>query len=291
MVESLRISRRLSAERKPLKQNKIRKRLTLKKFLVVSDDTDNLDSPYVFLMSEDGEIDEQVLRVPGLNELIDLESISAEGDRIYLMTSLSTRKKGGLKKERNLFVRVRRSGLELKDTETVNLGKLLRESLLASSNAELRALGRESHDLDVEGHAVRDGKLLIALKAPRLEDGVTVILDLGSVEHLFRKGAIESLGLWKALALRDESGEYHASDLVFRDGTAYILGTSRKEGRGALWRLDEGSSQAKLIRLFEGVNPEGLAFDAAHDRALITFDQGTENAQFMLLPFGSLHER
>lgn len=263
----------------------------LKKFLVVSDDTDNLDSPYVFLMSEDGEVDEQVLRVPGLSELIDLESISADGDRIYLMTSMSTRKKGGLKKERNLFVRVRRSGLELKDTETVNLGKLLREALLASPNSVLRELGRSAHDLDVEGHAIRNGNLLIALKAPRLDDDVTAILNLGSVEHLFRKGAIESLGVWKALALRDEHGEYHASDLVFRDGAAYILGTSRKDDRGSLWRLDEGSNQPKLIRLFEGVNPEGIAFDSAHDRVLITFDQGTETPQYMLLPFGSLHER
>lgn len=260
----------------------------VKKFLVASDDTDNENSAVLFLMSPEGEVSEQVLRIPGVKELVDMESLSVDGEYTYVMTSLSAKKKGEPKAERNLLVRFKRRGLELRDVQTVNLGVALRSTLARSTDPVLQELSREGFErLESEAHAVRDGSLLVALKRPALVDGGSVILKIPGLEELFTKGQIAAVESWKVLHLRAKDELHQISDMVIRADGLYLLTTCHGDNCGGLWKAEDGK-EPKLLRHFSGLNPEGLAF-AGEDstEAVVTFDQGEEPAKFSVINLGA----
>ncbi len=258
------------------------------KYLVISDDTDNANTPFLFLMTKDGEVDEQLITVPGVPELADLESISSDGNYIYLMTSLSQKNKGKLNEARNLFVRMKRVGLEMREVQTINLGVALRQLIAESTNpmlVELRRNGTES--LQVEAHSVKGGDLFIAIKEPILEGDKTVILRMPEVAKLFEKKK-PTLEVWNAHSFEWNNQLHQVSDMTFRDNGQFFLTLCKHGPCGALWKVAPGSSDPKMVRSFTDLHPEGLAFDDKGENLLITFDEGLERAQFLRVPVSKL---
>lgn len=254
----------------------------LKKYLVVSDDTDDNNTPVLFLMSEDGEVDERTLTIPGLKEINDLESISASGDYIYAMTSLAA-KGDDVKKARNLFVRMKRDGLTLSDVKDVNFGKLLRKLINKSEHPLLRSMVEDGiNKLEVESHAVRDGALYIGLKAPQSADNSSLILRIANVDSLFTaKGEKAELEVWKTAKFDGEDGlTNRVSDLTFVGNTAYFTTSCKNEPCGALWSLGENEAKPKLVRKFKSDSPEGVAYNAEKNSFLITFDLASRGSKY-----------
>jgi hypothetical protein len=259
----------------------------LKKYLVVSDDTDNRDAPWVFLMSADGEVEERPLVIPGIKEVTDLESASSDGEYIYVMSSLSSRRKGEIDPARNILVRFKREGRELKDTQVIQFGKILRDLIAKSGHPLLSGLAGEGLEkLEVESQTVRDGALYLALKSPPFPNSTSaLILKVTDVENLFAKGGAQStLEVWKNPRL-DAKGmaTQRITDIAFVGNNLYFTTSCKGEKCGAFWKVGENESNPRMIQSFKTDSPEGLAYDAEKNTFMIMFDLGDQGSKFTTL--------
>lgn len=259
----------------------------LKKYLVVSDDTDNRDAPWVFLMNAEGEVEERPLVIPGIKEVTDLESASADGEYVYVMSSLSSRRKGEIDPARNILVRFKREGRELKETQAIPFGKILRDLISKSGHPLLSGLAGEGLEkLEVESQAVRDGVLYIALKSPPFPNSTSaLILKVSDVESLFAKGGAQaSLEVWKNPRL-DAKGmaTQRITDIAFVGNNLYFTTSCKGEKCGAFWKMGENETNPRMIQSFKSDSPEGLAYDEEKNTFLLTFDLGDQGSKFTTL--------
>lgn len=257
----------------------------LKKYLVVSDDNGKKNPPYVFLMNDEGEVEEPPLAIPGVQKLKDAESTSAEGEYSYVMSSLWA--KGHERKEAgSQFIRFKRKGVELSATEVIDFASVLRELLFSSKDAVIQELVRhKDRPIEVEAHAVLQGDLYLALKAPLLDNDDSVVLRIRDVNQLFaRNGAASTIETWKKLRFSEEG--HRVSDMVFANGALYVTTTRKKQDGGALWSLGQNEVAPKPVRQFPSLRPEGLAFNPVKNLFLITFDQGNEETSQYLFVGG-----
>lgn len=261
----------------------------LKKYLVVSDDTDKQNSANLFLVDRDGRIEDQTLFVPGVGEISDLESISQSGDYIYLMTSQGLTKKGKDKPERNLFVRTKRTGLEMTEADAIELKPMLVKLIAGASDKKLKSTfkGGKATDFEIEGHFVDANVLYLSFKKPLSKADESLVLVINDVDRIFKEKAITSSQLKgvKWIHFGAIPGAPHRiSDLIRVNGRMYATTVCHHEDCGAIWRLSEtdGTVSVEQIKSFEGLKPEGLAYDPEDSSFFVTFDQ--ETAKFLRIP-------
>jgi len=248
----------------------------LHKYLVVSDDTDNVDSPLLFLVSEDGSVEERPLQIPGLKEIEDMESISADQDNVYVMSSLSTKGVGDPKGTRSQLVRFRLRGLDASGTESVQIGKLLRNLIAKSSDPVLRELTRQGLEkLEVEAHSVKDGALYIGLKSPLGGEETSVFLRVPSVNSLFPgDDATPAIEVWKTVKVAAVGKKsQRISDLTFVGDTMYFTTTVKEEKGSAIWSITK-DGEPTLVQAFDVSGLEGIAYNPAKNQFFLTFDNG-----------------
>lgn len=263
----------------------------LKQFLVVSDDTDKKKSPSLFLVDREGRVDDQVLLVPGLDKISDLESISQSDGFLYLLTSQGLNKKGKDKKNRNVFVRVKRSGLDLTATESVEFKEMLVKAVQASKDAKLKAALPDiaKGDFEIEGHFVEGNEMFLGFKTPLTADAKTLILSISDVDSMFKKRKLDAgqVKLWRTVDFGKEEGSPHRlSDLVRINGRLYAATVCDDETCGAVWKLVSSGEDLvpERIKFFPGLKPEGLAFDSRDSSIFVTFDLKDQPAKFTRLP-------
>ncbi|MBX3017061.1 MAG: HlyD family efflux transporter periplasmic adaptor subunit [Bdellovibrionaceae bacterium] len=263
----------------------------VKKFLVVSDDTDKQKSASLFMVDRDGRIEDQTLFIPGVGEISDLESISQSGDYVYMMTSQGLNKKGKDKPERNLFVRAKRAGLEMTETEVLNFKPMLMKMIAASSDAKLKATfkGARATDFEIESHFVEDNFLYIGFKTPLSSAKETLMLVIQDVDRMFKTKNLEiaQLSSVKWVDFGQVAGApHHMSDLIRVKGRMYATTVCHHEGCGAIWRLSEseGKITAEQLKSFEDLKPEGIAFDPEDSSFFVTFDLKDQPAKFLRIP-------
>ena len=259
----------------------------LKKFLVISDDTDKQKSAVLFLVNLNGHVDEQTISIPGLAKVSDFESISQNGSHIYLMTSQGVNKNGKDKEERNLLVRLKRSGLTLSGTESVNFKPLLMKAIEGSADKKMKDIFSQSKskDIEIESHFIIDSDLYVGFKEPLTSDNQSVILKIKNFDNLFSEKALESeqISLWNTIDFKKVDGMPHRiSDLARIDGILYASTVCKQENCGAIWKLAEtsGSINPQLVRFYKNARPEGVAFNVKDKALFITFDEKNEKAQF-----------
>lgn len=256
----------------------------LRKFLVISDDTDDQDSPYLFLLNQDGSLDANLFRIHGLERLQDAESISEDekGD-IYLMASQSRSHTGKDRHDRKLFAQIRRRGLEFSLAGSVVLRDLIVTAARESRNPELQNLSADlEKSMEIEAHFVDQGRLFVGLKSPVDSQGQGFVLDLGRVDRIFVERRIDPSSM--KIALRIEfaaNGQKttHITDLVRVGKQLFISTTSKSPGKtGRVWSMNLGTSKIKLLGEYQQRSPEGLAFDPVSKSLLVLFDEGSEPA-------------
>lgn len=258
----------------------------LNRYVLSSDDTDKNETPYLFLMNDHGQVDENPLRVQGLPQMTDIESMSQDNrGNIYLLSSLSINKNGANKFSRNLFTKVSRQGSGLIYREKVELRSLLVSAIKSSDIPELRAI-RNAVDasLDIESHFVAGGQLYVGLKNPQPRPNEALILNLGSVEVLLDEQRIEDLSLWKTVSFSVAGTECLLSDLQIDGDELYLSTTSDRGEPGYLWHLQIATDTLSRVDTFESVKPEGLSLRAQDNKLMIVFDQGLEPALFHMRP-------
>jgi hypothetical protein len=257
----------------------------MKKFLVASDDPGEKSPPWLFMLSDEGEIEETPVTVAGVKKLKDIESVSAEGQYTYVMSSLWAKGRER-KKYGNEFIRFKREGLKTSGAEVLEFAPVLKKLMKASQDPVIVELLRhEDRPIEVEAHAVVAGDLYVGLKAPLLDNDDSVILRIRDVNNLFeKKGQQSMIEVWKKLRFSEEN--HRISDISFVNGTVYLTTTRKKQAGGAFWSFGKSDSAPRPIRSFPDLRPEALAYDPVKNVFLIGFDGGKEETSNYLFIAG-----
>lgn len=251
------------------------------RYLLASDDTDKNETPYLFLMKENGEVDESPVLVQGLAQMTDIESLSQDGQDLYLLSSLGLNKKGANKFSRNLFAKVTRRGNSLVLEKKVELRSLLIDAIKHSNLPEFASIITDlESDLDIESHFISRGELYVGLKNPQPRPGQALILNLGSLEVLLNEERIEELSVWRTIDFSSVRRECLLSDLQLAADDLYLSTTSDRGEPGRLWHLQISTNKLALLHSYDRVKPEGLALRDIDDQLMIVFDQGIETPLF-----------
>lgn len=259
----------------------------IKKFLIVSDDTDKGKSASLFLANADGTVEEQVLTLPNIGQVADLESISQQDGTIYLLTSQGVNKKGEDKKNRNQIIRVTRSGLHLSGAEAVDFKTSLMTALKTSKDANLRILvqGEAKGNFEIESHFVDGKDLYLGFKEPLHINNGSIVLVVKNFETVFTGKSLkaEQVRLWNTLQFEKVQGAPHRlSELIKIQGQMYAATVCNDESCGAIWRLREENNKVStsLVKFYKEDKPEGLAFDSHRRSLFVTFDEKNERPKF-----------
>lgn len=268
----------------------------LNKYLVISDDTDELQSPLLFLMNRDGSIDSEPLKIKGLSGIMDIESIVQDDQFIYLLSSQSRNSSGDIKNHRSLFVKVKRVGLELTVISSFELRPLLLSALEKSDNKELQSLGLtiqastvKNGDLDIEGMTLVGNDFLIGLKSPHNANGESLILRLVNKEYIFtnkffhpQQVILEAKLSFDGKTETDESNKMALSDLVYSNETYYISTTCKKANCSAIWKASSlASENLILLKTFPVNQLEGIAIGQKNE-ILGVFDEGKNEPYYFI---------
>lgn len=263
----------------------------LRKFALISDDYPNA-RPMLLLMSESGEISEQMLPIEGLKEMEDVESISLDGPYMYLLSSMSGGKKKILKKNKQLLVKIKKEGLNLYLENSVNLRDALLSAMKKSSEPVLRdiaAQGAKDEDFEAEGHFVKNDELFVSLKHPVLVPNQGLILRIKSLNTLFEQKTIGSSDVSVAykfnIALPHRQVTSVLTDIISVENTVYAAASCREENCSAIWKLDAPSKDAELIYEVNEKKLEGIAVLPKNDEIYGVFDQ--KRSKFVTIPYKS----
>jgi len=252
----------------------------LARYVLVSDDISEeggKHSPLLFALSEAGQLDSSPIKLEGISELNDPESITAGPDStFFICTSHSLNKKGHLPESRRRLLQVALGA----DRSARVIGQV---DLSAARLENGKPPWGETGSLDIEGIAYRDGALLIGLKSPLASDGSASIFRLSDVAAVMKAGALPvgALTLWaRARFCVPHDGKSvceGVADLAFLpDGSLLVAGNSPKgmpsDGGGSLWKLDSEKAAPKLLKRFDGLKPEGIALAPDHTTAIVVFD-------------------
>jgi hypothetical protein len=260
----------------------------LKKYLVVSDDTNKARSPFLFLMTEEGEVETSYLTIPGVEEISDIESISSDGKHIYVMSSLSLTHNGHFKDRQNYLIRFEMDGLRFKSVEKILLGKILRDSLKASFDPQLRKIVSLGLDhIDVEAQALKGNDLYLVLKTPVLESGGSMILKISNLEALFEGDPLAKIEVDSVIEFGSLASKYQqqVTDLAFVKNTLVVTTTCLGKKCGGVWKIESKAKKAELVKFFLKLQPEGVAYNSEKNSLMVTFDQGSDPPMFTVLKF------
>jgi hypothetical protein len=263
----------------------------LKRYVVVSDDTGQLDTPtwhapWVFTVDLQGVFDPQVRVLEGLESLDDGESLTPGPDgTCFLTTSHAMTKKAQPKPARRQLVWLAVDGERLVVRGRFDLSTL---------GLERVAAGRDD-ELDIEALAFRDGALFIGLKAPLDEQRRASILRLADVVSVLEGTGKPVVTRWASplLEVADAEGKLvpeGVTDLLFLDDGRLLLAANapksgKPDGGGALWLLEKPDAKPVLLHRFtQGLKPEGLTFTPDAKRVVVVFDRGQDGPQWVHVP-------
>jgi hypothetical protein len=246
-------------------------------YLLISDEEYD-QQPGLFALSASGTLMAQLSLSEDL-KLDDLESISLDGQSVYVLSSLAYNKHDELKAKRKKIVRFNYQENQVTQLQSVDLFAVLTDITRNQPQAEavqFLAQGLREHTLDVEAHFIKNNALYLGFKSPFSSGNATVIIKLSNLDTLFA-GQKTSAEIWKTLALiAPGSGDTtQLSDMLLVDDALYLLSVSRSvEKNSYLWRYLTTDNQLQLIKAFAGVNAEGISYRADLAQFRVVFDEG-----------------
>jgi multidrug resistance efflux pump len=247
-------------------------------YLVVSDESHGR-GPAIFVVDKNMRVEQQLKMLQPTTTIDDLESISSDGDYVYVLSSMSFNKQDKLKAKRKKLLRMRYQGHQVSEQQEIDLHDVL---LRLSQDQPSSQLGTfltaalRDKSLNVESHFVRSGKLYIGFKSPQAPSGATVIAELDSLAALFA-GQKVNAQVWAQIALVDPQTQQAArlSDMTWVNDKLVLLSVSGgSPKRSQLWSYAAGDRQAKLLKQLDGVAAEGVAYRPDNATLTVVFDEG-----------------
>ncbi len=251
----------------------------LKQFVLVSDDYPE-DRPVLFLMNEQGQIQPHQVQLSGLPVMADIESVSVQGDYLYLLSSMSATKKGKLKEERQIFAQIKRNGLRYSVEHHVDLRKSLMLALKNSQDPLLKSvyeadLKLAKEGFEVEGHAIDNKDLYLSLKGPVLHRNEGIILKVSDFASAFEgvlKPAQVTLAARFEMKLPHQDVELVLTDLIKHGDAFYLASSCRGASCSAIWKISPGQTSPELLHEFRMRHLEGLALHPDTHQMFAVFD-------------------
>ena len=260
----------------------------LDRYVVVSDDTGHRKAdehaPLLFTMDREGRVDEVPLRIEGLDEIRDVESIAPAPDGgLYVLSSLSYSRKGRRDRSRTLFVRVALAEGRATVAGAVSLAPLFPE-----------------RGVEIEGMtASADGGLFLGLKAPLTPAGEATIWYVGDPDALLTTGdpAKAKLRVWGTVPLQVIADGAPApggiSELLeLPDRSLLVAATASlsaepEQQDGILVHVPghDRLSNPLTVATFPGLKPEGLSLSPDGEGIVIVFDTGEEVPRWVEQPW------
>jgi hypothetical protein len=261
----------------------------LGRYLVVSDDTGQLDTPtwhapWLFTVDEKGAFDASYRVIEGIEALDDGESLTPGPNGTWFLTTshvMTPGKKAKPARRQLLWLDVDAKAVKVKgrfDLTTLDPEKLAFEG---------------ADELDIEAIAFRDGALFVGMKAPLDAQGRATILRVEKIVEAFAgKPVAASVWAKPLLEVPDAKGTLvpqGVTDLLFlADGRVVLAANAPKSGKadggGALWLLEKPDAKPVLLHRFDkGLKPEGLTLTPDGKRLVVVFDRGQDGAQWAQL--------
>jgi hypothetical protein len=163
-----------------------------------------------------------------------------------------------------MFIRAERRGMEFTLKQEMNLQEALIKVFAQSQDQELKALVANPADLEVEGHALREKDLYLAMKNPLGPNREILILKIKDFAQMLdtKSLAPENLSVARRLPLSvPEKGiEVAVTDMVFIDDQMYLASNFRGKEGSAIWRVDERTGAVNLVQEYQQKHLETLAF-------------------------------
>ena len=267
-------------------------------YIVVSDDTGRgnvRNLPLLFLMDSNGHIKQKIIKLKGIRQIEDIESICRDDDGfIYLLSSQSVSLKGKKNSVRELFLKTRISGRNLEVVSFVYLTTML-ENISKTNKDFLDNLEvPDLTQLDIEGMAWYDKKFYFGLNAPLKDDEYALIWCIENASLLFetpdKDNVIANLfSLWGKVRLRSYKQKGHSdgiADMLFTDTGDLVLLSGKKKG-GFIWYVpspQKGVLKPEKIKKIKGYNPEGVCLTPGQkDMITVVFDQGDNKSAWLTL--------
>lgn len=248
--------------------------------LVVSDDNDiQSHSPFwkIDLNSKADKNHFSIFASMELSEKEDLESISFDGERYYAMGSMTSNKKGS---RLVIFKYIEgRAQIESILPFRHHLLKALIEIPMLSS-----VVNHIYEDLEIEGASISDGKAILALKKPVLEDGSSLLIEITNFsEFIESQGQTElKASIVAPLYLNSKSchGVSKVTDLAIVDSGILLLTNCKQDDISQLWLFRTGVpvSYPTLLETWEIPKLEGLVVSSDQATVFMTDDNGKKGA-------------
>jgi multidrug resistance efflux pump len=255
-------------------------------YLMVSDESHG-NGAAIFIVNADMRIERRMKMLRPI-DIDDLESISSDGEYVYVLSSLAHNKQGQLKAKRKQLLRLRYQGDQVTAQQDIDLHAVLVALSLqqpATALSQFLAVALRDKEVDIESHFVKGGKLYLGFKSPQTAGATTVIAEIDNVSALFA-GQHTHARVWREVALVDtESGvAARLSDMAWVDDRLLMLGVTRGSPKSSqLWMMDMSASAGKdghdgpkatLLKRFKGVAAEGLAYRPDNATLTVVFDEG-----------------
>lgn len=246
--------------------------------LVASDDNGPNSSPFwLFDLKKPGQPLNLILK--GIVEISDVESLAASEGRIYAMSSLTPNKKGKIKPERNLVIRLKVDADSVTVDRSIDLRTPLQEALARQSL--LRSISGDLQAAEVEAFTMDGSDGYVALKEPQMPDGSSIFLKLRGLADQIEAGRIGALDMevFAMVKLHAANCENPSriTDLVKAKKGLLILANCRKSQKsGQVWYMTEtaGQQSATLLSSLRGGRPEGMAAGLDGKSLYVTTDNG-----------------
>lgn len=251
-------------------------------YLLISDESID-GQPALYRMDGKGTITNHVM-VQGGPRIDDLESLSAEGEYIYVLASLSHNKKGKLKTKRRQFIRLERDGRNMTYRGSIDLFHVLEQ--LATTANDTRTVqflrdALQSQEIDIEGHMVRNGHLFLGFKTPQNGQGQTVLFRIRDLDTLF-SGNMPQGEIWDTVTLVDSQTGNPAllSDMLWVENTLLLLGicTDKQQSVSHVWAYDPTKRVLRELASIPDLKAEGISRTQNHDEYLLVADGGGKTA-------------
>jgi len=252
----------------------------LKKFVLVSDDYPK-NKPMLLLMSDSGQVQKEMLEIEGLDKMEDIESLSYQNSKLYLLSSLAPTKTGVFKQKRQLFAMANRKDLSFQLVSQVDLRKALLKILENSQAPILQELAKHNYNLEVEGHAIRAEDLFLALKNPVGVGREVVILKIHKFENLLKgmplaEGDV-SVAHRIALPVTEEGVQVLVTDMIFFNNQTYLASSYKGQDRSAIWKIDDQNNTINLVQEFKRKHLEALGILTKNCRLYGIFESKAGN--------------
>jgi multidrug resistance efflux pump len=269
-------------------------------YLLVSDESYGQGAA-IFTVSPDLKV-LQRLKMARDTNIDDLESISGDGDNVYVLSSLSVNKQGEQKNKRRKLMRLRYQGHQVSAQEEIDLHEVLLRLSQAQPTTALTtflSIALKENSLNIEAHFVRDGKLYLGFKSPASAQQNTLIAEIDNLAALFARpvttpnvGAKVSAKVWADIALIDPVSGQSAklSDMAWVGQQLYLLSVASGASKSSqMWRWTNGGPKPTLLKRFNGLAAEGLAYRPDNATLTVVFDEGKGAAsKVQTLPLSAL---